>query len=231
LNELHRPFRVGNDVTEANPDLSPERLYGAEIGANGRGRISWDADLFYNQLANAITNVTIGHGPGVFPQVGYVAAGGTLYERRNAGDIDAYGAEGSMEHAFGERFRLRVSFDLTHARVDGGSQAPQLTGKRPALTPAEAATADLIWRACDRLTLTAEARYEGDRFDDDLNTRKIDGGTGVNARAKWRLTPSVDVYASVENLFDADLQTGRSAVNVVTYDAPRMVQLGLTVRR
>ena len=28
LNELHRPFRVGNDVTEANPGLKPERLYG-----------------------------------------------------------------------------------------------------------------------------------------------------------------------------------------------------------
>lgn len=35
LNELHRPFRVGNDITEANPDLEPEKLYGIEAGIGG----------------------------------------------------------------------------------------------------------------------------------------------------------------------------------------------------
>ena len=35
LNELDRPFRVGSDVTEANPALRPERLYGAEVGLGG----------------------------------------------------------------------------------------------------------------------------------------------------------------------------------------------------
>lgn len=35
LNELYRPFRVGNDVTEANPRLRPERLLGAERSLGG----------------------------------------------------------------------------------------------------------------------------------------------------------------------------------------------------
>ena len=35
---------------------------------------------------------------------------------------------------------------------------------------------------------------------------------------------------AVENLFDANLQTGRSAADVVTYDAPRRVQVGLNLR-
>ena len=33
LNELYRPFRVGNDITEANAALKPEHLHGAELGA------------------------------------------------------------------------------------------------------------------------------------------------------------------------------------------------------
>jgi outer membrane receptor protein involved in Fe transport len=32
LNELYRPFRVGNDVTEANAQLAPEQLLGGEAG-------------------------------------------------------------------------------------------------------------------------------------------------------------------------------------------------------
>jgi outer membrane receptor protein involved in Fe transport len=44
LNELHRPFRVGNDVTEANPALRPETLSGADIGLEGdAGAWTWSA--------------------------------------------------------------------------------------------------------------------------------------------------------------------------------------------
>ena len=32
INELYRPFRVGSDITEANPNLKPERLWGVEGG-------------------------------------------------------------------------------------------------------------------------------------------------------------------------------------------------------
>ena len=40
LNELFRPFRAGPDATAANPDLDPERLAGAEAGAEyARGRL------------------------------------------------------------------------------------------------------------------------------------------------------------------------------------------------
>ena len=64
INELHRPFRVGNDITEANAALEPERLQGIETG------LSWDvtstrlgATLFWNRIEDAIVNVTVGTGP------------------------------------------------------------------------------------------------------------------------------------------------------------------------
>jgi len=231
LNELHRSFRVGNDVTEANSALSPERLYGAEAGLGGKGWLTWDADIFFNQLANAITNVTIGHGPGSFPIAGFVPAGGTLYQRENAGDVNACGVEGEARHDFGAAFSLRAAFDYTHARVDGGSQAPQLTGLRPALTPTATATGGANWRPLSRLTLSADLRYESARFDDDQNTRPIKAGTQVDARAELRLTQALNVYISAENLFDAALQTGRGAAGVVTYDAPRLVMIGVNWRR
>jgi outer membrane receptor protein involved in Fe transport len=231
LNEMHRSFRVGNDVTEANAGLSPEKLYGAEAGVGGQGRLSWDADVFFNRLADAVTNVTIGKGPRSFPLAGFVPAGGTLFERENAGTVDAWGVEGDATYALGQRFDLAGAFAYTRARVDGGTQAPQLTGLRPAETPAVVATADANWRAAARLTLTAELRYESARFDDDQNTRLIAGGAGVGVRGEWRFTPDLAGFVAADNVTNANLQTGRSAAGVVTYDAPRMVRAGLTWRR
>ena len=231
LNELHRPFRVGNDVTLANPDLTPERLYGLEAGLGGAGRVVWDVDAFYNRLANAVTNVTIGKGPGVFPMAGFVPAGGTLYRRENAGSVNAYGVEGDADARVGRDLSLRCAFTYTQARVDGGAQAPQLTGMRPAETPTTTITAGINWRARERLTLTGALRYESARFDDDQNTRRIDAGAGVDLRAEWRFTASLSGYAAAENLLDANIQTGRTAAGVVSYDAPRIVRVGIRLRR
>jgi outer membrane cobalamin receptor len=231
LNELHRSFRVGNDITLANSNLAPERLYGVEAGIGGQGPLSWDADVFYNRLGNAVTNVTIGKGPGSFPLAGFVPAGGTLFERENAGAVNAYGLEGEASYPVSTAFELRAAFAFTHARVDGGAQAPQLTGKRPAETPDAVVTADLVWRAAGRLTLSGGLRYEGDRFDDDQNTRRIDGGTGVDARADLRISDRLGAFLAADNVFGARLQTGRSAAGVVTYDAPTVVRIGLALQR
>lgn len=231
LNELHRPFRVGNDVTEASAALSPERLSGVEVGAGGSRVAAWDVDIFFNQLANAITNVTIGRGPGLFPLAGFVPAGGTLYERQNVGAVNAYGVEGQAERQLGPQLQASLAFTYTHARVDGASQAPQLTGLVPAETPAIVASSGLTWSLLDRLKLSGELRYESHRFDDDRNAQRIDAATSVNARAEWRVTSAVWAYVAADNLFNAQIQTGRNAANIVTYDAPRMVRIGLTLRR
>jgi outer membrane receptor protein involved in Fe transport len=231
LNELHRSFRVGNDITLANSDLSPERLYGVEGGIGGQGPINWDADVFYNRLKGAVTNVTIGHGPGLFPIAGFVPDGGTLFERENAGTVNAWGFEGEADYPIAGALDLRAAFAWTHARVDGGDAAPQLTGNKPAETPTAVVTADAVWRATGRLTLTGGLRYESSRFDDDQNTRLIEAGTGVDLRADLRVSGAVGAFIAADNVFDADLQTGRTALGVVSYDAPRVVRVGLTYRR
>ncbi|HEY9217917.1 MAG TPA: TonB-dependent receptor, partial [Phenylobacterium sp.] len=127
LNELYRPFRVGNDVTEANAELSPEKLYGIEFGLGSEGPWRWDVTVFANRLDGAIANVTIGFGEGTFPIAGFIPAGGVLRQRQNAGHVDAYGVEAQIERRW-ERASVRLAGAYTDAEVDGGSAAPQLTG-------------------------------------------------------------------------------------------------------
>ncbi|HEX8569137.1 MAG TPA: TonB-dependent receptor [Caulobacteraceae bacterium] len=232
LNELHRPFRVGNDITEANPALTPESLQGAEVGAGretGPMRIS--ATLFWNRLSDPITNVTIGAGPGVFPRAGFVPAGGVLRERRNAGSIEAIGLEAEGAAEVGEGLSVRGALSLTDARVDGGADAPQLTGKRPAQAPVLTLTAGADWEASERLRLSAQSRYESRRFEDDLNSRVLSPALLVDARAEWRLTSVAAVYVAADNVLGAEVEVGETATGVESFSAPRLVRIGLRVAR
>ena len=234
LNELYRPFRVGNDITEANSALKPERLYGVEAGFGGQaGVITWSATGFYNRLNDAVTNVTIGVGPGTiagFPGAGFIPAGGTLRQRQNAGAIKAWGVETEAELKLSQRVSLHAAADYTHAEVDGGLVAPQLTGLRPAQTPRLTITAGAKWRVIDALSLEGDLRYESARFDDDQNSRRLDSATRFDARAEWAFSPAVSIFAAADNLFDANIQTGRTADGAISFDAPRVFRAGLTIR-
>jgi len=231
LNELHRPFRVGNDITEANPALKPETLQGIEAGVGGEGAVAWSATLFWNRLKDPITNVTIGFGPGTFPTAGFVPAGGVLRQRRNAGEIEAWGVEAEASGDLSAALSWRVAGAFTDAEVDGGTAAPQLTGLRPAQTPKYTVTGGLEWRLLGALNLSLDARYESARWEDDLNSRRLNAGVLVDARAGWRLSETSEVYLAAENLTDEDLEVGETADGVESYSAPRTIRVGFAIRR
>ncbi|MGR4863088.1 TonB-dependent receptor [Caulobacter sp. LARHSG274] len=229
LNELYRPFRVGNDVTEANAALKPERLGGLEAGVSHKGAKGLvEATAFWNRIEDPIVNVTLGAGPGTFPIGGFIPAGGVLRQRQNAGRIDAFGLEGRAERKIGP-VTLTSALSVTDARLDGGSTAPQLTGKRPAQAPVWSATAGWSAELREDLVLDADLTWEGKRFEDDLNSRVLDPAWRLDARLDWRVRPLVTVYLAGDNLLDAEIQTSRTADGVEGYAAPRMVRVGLRV--
>lgn len=231
LNELHRPFRVGNDITEANAALEPERLAGVELGLGGeRGATTWTATLFWNRIEDAIVNVTIGEGPGTFPVAGFVPAGGVLRQRQNAGSIEAVGIEGEVSHAVSDRLTLAAALALTDAEVDGGSAAPQLTGLRPAQAPRASATLSADWRPVDRLSLFGRVRYESARFDDDLNSRELAAAWVVDARASWAMTDRLALELIADNLLDENVEVSRTGTDVAGFGPPRTLGVGLRAR-
>lgn len=228
LNELHRPFRVGNDLTEANAALVPETLQGIEAGLAFEGPISaFGVNLFWNQIEDAIVNVTIAEGPGTFPRAGFVPAGGVLRQRQNAGTIEAKGIELTARQALRDGLRLNGALSITDARIDGGSAAPQLTGLRPAQAPIWSVTGGVEWQASNRLGLSVQARYESKRFEDDLNSRVLDAAVTVDARAEWRAGPRTLLWLAADNLFDADVEVSETAGGVAGYAPPRTLSLGL----
>lgn len=228
LNELHRPFRVGNDITEANAALTPETLKGVETGlAFDREGVRWGASVFWNQIEDAIVNVTLGSGPATFPRAGFVPAGGVLRQRQNAGTIDAWGVELTGALDLSSAVSLNAAASWTDAEIDGGSSAAQLIGLRPAQAPEWSATAGLDWRATDQLTLALAARYESSRFDDDLNSRVLDAAVTLDGRAEWAFTRNATLWMAADNLFDENVEVSETGTGVAGYGPPRTISIGL----
>jgi outer membrane receptor protein involved in Fe transport len=231
LNELYRPFRVGNNVTEANENLKPEKLYGIEAAVGGdQGMLSWSVTGFLNQLRDPIANVTLGTGPGTFPRAGFVPAGGFFIQRQNVEAINATGVEADARYKPFQALTLELAGDYTDATVDGGASAPQLTGKRPAQTPRLTATAAAEWTVVRDVVFSANVRYEDIRYADDQNTLVLPPGALVSLHLDWQAMPNLGVFLAVDNLTDTALATDQTADHIRVYDEPRVFRFGFKIR-
>jgi outer membrane receptor protein involved in Fe transport len=229
LNELFRPFRAGLDAKAANPNLDPERLAGAEAGLDyAHGPVRASLTAFTNRLKDAIANVTLGHGPGVFPGVGFVAAGGTYRQRENVDAVKVRGLEASAQWTSGP-WDVRAGASLTHARMSATGAAAFLNGLRPAQTPNFAASLSGGWQQGGR-GFEIVLRRVGAQYEDDLNTRVLKAATTVDASASWPLTGRLQIVARGENLTNALVMAGIGGDGSVERATPRTLWIGLRLR-
>ncbi len=239
LNELHRPFRVGNDVTEANADLVPEVLEGLDIDLKNQwqglgGDWTGIVTLYASRLKDPITNVTIGVGPGALPRVGFLPAGGTLRQRLNAGQIEAKGLEAGLTwvaKGTGPRPEVALRLAVVDAEVAGGRLLPALTGLRPAQSAPWASYVGLTLPLRAGPQLTVALRGEGARFEDDLNTRRLKAYQALDLRASWALRRDLDMFISGENVTGTRIATAISGAGILSETSTPLWRIGFTITR
>jgi vitamin B12 transporter len=229
LNELFRPFRAGLDATAANPLLDPERLAGVEAGVDYR-RDGFALSLtgFANRLSDSIANVTLGQGPGTFPGVGFVGAGGTYRQRQNLHAIRVRGIEASGEMRQGP-WTFRAGASLADAEVRADGAAAPLAGLRPAQTPRFTAGAGIGWDD-RRRTFSFSLRHVGGQFEDDLNERELPPATTLDAFAAWPLGRRFEILLRAENLFNELVVAGIGGDGSIERATPRTLWLGLRLK-
>ncbi len=223
LNELYRPFRVGNDATAANALLSPERLTGIEGGVTltPAPGVTIAATYFYNRLKDAIANVTTTSPPQILPGV-------TTYRvRQNLDAIRAHGFE--LDAAYrpdAGPFGVQASWSHTNPTVEGSGITAALDGLRPAQTPRDQVSGTVDWRR-DAAALSLTVRRIGRQYDDDQNTRVLDPATTFDGYAALPITRALVAELRGENLFDARVEAGISGANIVERATPRTIWVGL----
>jgi outer membrane receptor protein involved in Fe transport len=222
LNELYRPFRVGSVITEANAALRTERVTSAELGADyTSGTLTLGAALFWNELHDAVGNVTLAHGPGTFPIVGFVPAGGLGRQRLNLDRTRVQGAELSARWQPLAAFSFNAAFLYDDASVQSATVAPALAGKRLAQVPRQSATLGATWHAPGGLTLTPRVRWLGRQFEDDENQLILGSVIIADLNASYALGSRAEIFLNIENIGDARIETGRSTDGIVNTGMPR----------
>ncbi len=228
LNELYRPFRVGNDITDANAALRPEQLDGAEFGVHiARGRLTLDGDLFANVLRDPITNVTLGRGPGTFGSIGFVPAGGAYRQRQNLGRIDATGLETHGRYDVTTQFALTWSATLTDARVEKALAYPALDGLRPAEAPPYDIALGFEAQVM-RVRLNADWVFEGKTFDDDLNTLALKPSQKLTLGAQYPLARHLDLSVRLDNALNSAVPITHAADGTIGFDNRRYLAVALS---
>ncbi|MEH6757488.1 MAG: TonB-dependent receptor [Parasphingorhabdus sp.] len=233
LNELFRPFRVGDDATAANELLEPERMKGAELGMDWASEtVSIGVTAFYNQLDDAVANVTLANGPGSFPGVGFVSANGTYSQRQNLGSIESKGVEIDAEFDLGtliNNLTARAAYSYVDAEVNASGDAAAIDGLRPAQIPDHNASASLIWEQENGTGAAISLRYIGSQFEDDQNISRLDDAFTMDGRIGFAVNNRLLIEGRVENLLNARVETAISR-NIIERAFPRTFWIGLRTK-
>ncbi len=226
LNELHRPFRVRNDIVEANPQLDPERFVNIEAGLEWKPAedLTIGAALFHHWISDALANVPVTDPAEIAEIFGTIPPGGSGSIRRNVEAARVAGIEGEIEWLPHELVTLGLSGLWSDTRFSESEQQPLLEDKPFPQAPELRLIASAEWRPVERLALFAGCEYGSSQYDDALASRSIPDYTRVRIGASWR-TDHALYQIRLENLFDEEIQTGLSSDGIRTLAGPRSLWL------
>ena len=211
LNELYRLFRVGNVETQANPDLEEETLVGVEIGADFHPSSSlfFRLNAYRNRIDGAVGNVTLSTTPQLITR-----------RRENLDRVTADGLEAELRLRPLQRWEIQAAWLYADSRVER-------TGLRVPQVPLNQGSLGLAFDG--PVAVLLQGRWGGDQFEDDLNQLSLPSYTVMDLSLRRPIGDRLDLFLSVENIFDEKVVTGRLPVEAL--GAPRLIQLGATVTR
>jgi outer membrane receptor protein involved in Fe transport len=227
LNELYRLFRVGARLTLANENLTPERLWGGEVGAsvalpgNTIARSTW----FDNRMKDPV---------GTVARLDLNAAGNTV-QRQNLGRTRIWGIQSDVTSRLNEWLTVSGGYLYNQAKVTENAIDPTLVGKFLLQVPTHRGSVQVAYANPRYFNLGVGVQVLGRQFDDEANVGTVPGESKpglpgfalVDITASRSLSRTVDVFFGVQNLLDKEF-----VVQLVptTIGAPRLVHGGVRLR-
>lgn len=263
MNNMVRSYGSSTSMTIASPDLNPETMTGWEMGADYRdGGISFGATYFLYSIKNmiatykvnptgwtaasipvAVTNICGPVVPGPANSLANcggakpVGVAGNISYYTNGQDGQSHGLELVGDWKIKDNVTLNASYTRTETYLTSSTVTAPL-GIQLAGVPKDVAALGVAWRPAESLRTHVELRYIGAMYyDNTTNTTgpwySQGGNTIYNVSAVYAWDKTIDLSASVVNLFDRQYSEN-TYQNTQPYSAtlsnPRMVNVGLKVR-
>jgi len=216
LNELYRNFRVGNVVTNANSDLSAERLTGGELGLGiqtFRDILFIRGNFFWNHIEDSIANITLSTTPALITR-----------QRQNLGAIRARGVELSASIKPNHHWELSGEYLLTDTTVLRFPPNPSLEGLLVPQTPRHQFNFQVGFTH-GSWTAGTQARFVSKQFDDDLNTLPLKRFFTLDAEVSRSISEQLRLFVAAQNLTGVRYEI--SSTPVFTVGPPVLVRAGV----
>jgi outer membrane receptor protein involved in Fe transport len=201
LNELYRPFRVGNVETLANAALGAEYLTGGEAGGTYNGlhnRLQLHGSIFWMDISQPVANVTLSITPALITD-----------KRENLGTTRSRGAELDAGLQVTPSLMISGGYQYAQATVVSFPSDTALQGLWVPEVPRNVFTVQARYSHSSLLTVGAQARYTGSQYDDVLNQFPLSPGFELDAFVSHPLTHSAEVYGAIENMTDDRYEVAR----------------------
>jgi outer membrane cobalamin receptor len=227
LNELHRPFRVRNDIVEANPMLDAEHFTSIEAGIDWQwnDHLTAEASVFHHGIKDAIANVPVTDPAEIKKIFGSLPPGGSGSIRSNVDEAQVTGVELKCDWQAHEQLKLDLGVLWSDTRFRKSSRQPLLEDKPFPQAPELRLVSAAEWRPVEDLSVFAGVEYGSSQYDDALAQRLISDYTNVRIGASWKYGNAI-YQIRLDNLFDEEIQTGLSSDGIRTLAAPRSLWVG-----
>lgn len=228
LNELHRPFRVRNDIVEANPDLDPERFNSAQATLTWSPHPSFSSSttFFHHTIHDAIANVPITDPSAITAIFGSIPPGGSGSQRRNVPEARVSGLQQSFSLLLPHETTLEVDAVLSDTRYTRPGSQPLLNGKPFPQNPDQRLTSRLRHPLTPQIGVELGAEYSSHQYDDSLGRRRIPSAWTLHLGAEAQLSPNLTTFLRIDNLLNQEIPTGLSSDGIRSTGQPRSLWIG-----
>ncbi|MCB1023179.1 MAG: TonB-dependent receptor [Acidobacteria bacterium] len=214
LNELYRGFRVGDVVTDPNENLRAEKANNFEGGISyGAAGFYLRGNFYWTEVLDAISNVTVSSTPALITRT-----------RQNTGKIRVRGLEIEAEKRFGD-VDLSIGYLFVNAVFAEFPENKAIENLKIPQVPVHQITFQTHYRPGGGWDLSLQGRGSSSQFDNDLNTLRLEPYFQLDVFTAKRIGERWQIFAAVENIFDARYSTGKTPVRSVS--APATVRIGI----
>ena len=217
MNELYRTGQVGQEITQANPQLRAERATGAEGGISWKSPLrllALHANYFWTAVNRPVSAVLIASTPTTITN-----------QRQNLGQIVSEGVETAAHIGEGHAIQADIGYQYAHATVTKFSANPSLVGLWIPQVPRHSFTAQLRASSARWGTLVLAERTSGQAFDDSSNQFVLRHFSELDIYGDRSLPAGFAVFVSVQNVLDRRADVARTPV--LTLGTPLLAQAGV----